>query len=166
MEKVVNEASIRRDLRFDDAEGTACLPNAAIFEELARMGAKTTAWNEFSSTMTFGLEQTKTNQAAKIEKLKKRVKKLEGKKKKRTHGLKRLYKVGLSAKIVSSDEEGLGAQEDASKQGRIAEIDADKDLSLINETSQGQGRVNDQDLLEYMILMVMRCLWMLQLLRM
>nr|GEV06548.1 uncharacterized mitochondrial protein AtMg00810-like [Tanacetum cinerariifolium] len=32
---VVNEASIRRDLRLDDAEGTTCLPNAAIFEELA-----------------------------------------------------------------------------------------------------------------------------------
>nr|GEV06224.1 hypothetical protein [Tanacetum cinerariifolium] len=54
------------------------------------------------------LEQIKTNQAAKIKKLKKRVKKLEGKKKKRTHGLKRLYKVGLSARVESSkEEEGL-----------------------------------------------------------
>nr|GEX40880.1 ribonuclease H-like domain-containing protein [Tanacetum cinerariifolium] len=35
---VVNEASIRRDLRLDDAEGIACLPNTAIFKELARMG--------------------------------------------------------------------------------------------------------------------------------
>nr|GEX49490.1 hypothetical protein [Tanacetum cinerariifolium] len=34
---IVNEASIRRDLRLDDAEGTTCLPNATIFEELARM---------------------------------------------------------------------------------------------------------------------------------
>nr|GEX22507.1 hypothetical protein [Tanacetum cinerariifolium] len=79
------------------------------------------------------LEQINTNQAAKIEKLKKRVKKLEGKKKKRTHGLKIMYKVGLSARIISSDKEGLGDQEDASKQGRIAEIDADEDLSLINQ---------------------------------
>nr|GEU87849.1 ribonuclease H-like domain-containing protein [Tanacetum cinerariifolium] len=76
---VVNEASIRRDLRLDYAKGTACLPNAAIFEELARM-------------RVLSLEQTKTNQAAKIEKLKKRVKKPEGKKKMRTHWLKRLYK--------------------------------------------------------------------------
>nr|GEW81467.1 hypothetical protein [Tanacetum cinerariifolium] len=38
---VVNEASIRRDLRLDDAEGTACLPNVAIFEELARTGVIT-----------------------------------------------------------------------------------------------------------------------------
>nr|GEU78513.1 putative ribonuclease H-like domain-containing protein [Tanacetum cinerariifolium] len=35
---IVNEASIRRDHRLDDAEGTACLPTNAIFEELARMG--------------------------------------------------------------------------------------------------------------------------------
>ncbi|GKD60232.1 hypothetical protein Tco_1297741 [Tanacetum coccineum] len=32
---IINEASIRRDLRLDDAEGTTCLPNATIFEELA-----------------------------------------------------------------------------------------------------------------------------------
>nr|GEY84191.1 hypothetical protein [Tanacetum cinerariifolium] len=60
------------------------------------------------------LEKIKTNQAAEIEKLKKRVKKLEGKKKKRTHGLKRMYKVGLSARIVSSDEEaGENVKQDA-----------------------------------------------------
>nr|GEV22894.1 hypothetical protein [Tanacetum cinerariifolium] len=45
------EDSIRSDLCFDDAEGTACLLNEAIFKGLARMGAKTTSWNEFSSTM-------------------------------------------------------------------------------------------------------------------
>nr|GFB11153.1 hypothetical protein [Tanacetum cinerariifolium] len=66
--------------------------------------------------------------------------------KKRTHRLKRLYKIGLSARIVSSDEEGLGDQKDASKQERIVEIDANEDLSLINETAQDQRRINDQDL--------------------
>nr|GFA51761.1 hypothetical protein [Tanacetum cinerariifolium] len=30
--------------------------------------------------------------------------------------------------------------------GRIAEIDADEDLSLINETTHDQGRMNDEDL--------------------
>nr|GEW96631.1 hypothetical protein [Tanacetum cinerariifolium] len=80
---VINEASIRHDLKLNDAEGTSCLFNAVIFEELARIGydkpsekltfyrafflpqwkffihtilqcisAKTTSWNEFSSTMT------------------------------------------------------------------------------------------------------------------
>nr|GEU35485.1 putative ribonuclease H-like domain-containing protein [Tanacetum cinerariifolium] len=90
---IFNEASIRRDLRSDDAEGTACLPNASIFEELARMGyekpsqkltfykaffspqwkylihtilqclsAKTTAWNEFSSSMTSAIICLANNQ--------------------------------------------------------------------------------------------------------
>nr|GEU50798.1 hypothetical protein [Tanacetum cinerariifolium] len=81
------------------------------------------------------------------DRLKKRVKKLEGKKKKRTHRLKRLYKVELTARVESSEEEeGLGDQEDASKQGRIAEIDANEDLSLIDETTQDQGRMNDKEL--------------------
>nr|GFA26983.1 ribonuclease H-like domain, reverse transcriptase, RNA-dependent DNA polymerase [Tanacetum cinerariifolium] len=268
---IVTEASIRRDLQLQDAEGTACLPNDIIFEELARMCAKTTAWNEFNSTMasaiicltknqkfnffkyifdnmvknleveTFvipsltkkifanikgegkgyseiitplfetmmvqaleevgeglevltdthhtlivtspsssqphkkqklrriqrketevphikpqieesvpthsneplpsgedrmqlselmklctklsdmvlSLEQIKTNQAAEIEKLK---------------------------KIDSFDEKGLGDQEDASKQGRIAEIDVDEDLFLIDETAQDQGKLNEEEM--------------------
>ncbi|GJU00246.1 hypothetical protein Tco_1110584 [Tanacetum coccineum] len=53
-----------------------------------------------------------------------RFKKLEKKGGSRTHGLKRLYKVGLSRRVESSDEEGL-SKEDASKQERIADIDAD-----------------------------------------
>nr|GEY30195.1 uncharacterized mitochondrial protein AtMg00810-like [Tanacetum cinerariifolium] len=48
---IITEESIKCNLQFDDAEGTACLPNDTIFEELARMGAKTTTWNELSSTM-------------------------------------------------------------------------------------------------------------------
>ncbi|GJR51991.1 retrovirus-related pol polyprotein from transposon TNT 1-94 [Tanacetum coccineum] len=48
---------------------------------------------------------TKTAQAQEITSLKKRVKKLERKKRSRTHGLKRLYKVGLSARIDSSNDE-------------------------------------------------------------
>ncbi|GJU53248.1 hypothetical protein Tco_1226962 [Tanacetum coccineum] len=75
------------------------------------------------------LENTKTAQAQEITSLKKRVKKLERKKKARTRGLKRLYKVGLSARIDSSDDEAsLGDQEDASKQGRkIHDIDVDEE---------------------------------------
>nr|GEU78950.1 hypothetical protein [Tanacetum cinerariifolium] len=162
---IITEVSIKRDLQLQDVEGTACLPNAAIFEELARMSAKTISWNKFNSTMASAiiclsnnqkfnfskyildnmkeaeeetevphtepptkehiptpshdplpsgedrlqlnelieictklsdmvlpLKKIKTNQATKIEKLKKRVKKLEGKRKKRTHRLKSLYK--------------------------------------------------------------------------
>ncbi|GJS21606.1 hypothetical protein Tco_0450238 [Tanacetum coccineum] len=80
------------------------------------------------------LETSKTTQALEIESLKRRVKKLEKKQRSRTHKLRRLYKVGLSAKVVSSDDEAsLGDQEDASKQGRkILDIDADEDITLDN----------------------------------
>nr|GEY78850.1 reverse transcriptase domain-containing protein [Tanacetum cinerariifolium] len=34
---VITEASLRNDLKLNDVEGTSCLPNVVIFEELARM---------------------------------------------------------------------------------------------------------------------------------
>ncbi|GKF10024.1 hypothetical protein Tco_0044248 [Tanacetum coccineum] len=78
------------------------------------------------------LENTKTAQAQEITSLKLRVKKLEKKGGSRTHKLKRLYKVGRSARVVSSDEASLGDQEDASKQGRIADIDAYAGINLVS----------------------------------
>nr|GEU58829.1 hypothetical protein [Tanacetum cinerariifolium] len=63
--------------------------------------------------------------------LKRRVKKLEKKNRSKTHKLKRLYKVGLTARVESSDEEILG--EDASKQWRTEAIDADEDITLVND---------------------------------
>ncbi|GJW96710.1 hypothetical protein Tco_0178518 [Tanacetum coccineum] len=90
---VVTEASVRRDLQLEDANGVDCLPNATIFEQLTLMGyeklsqkltfykaffspqwkflihtilqclsAKTTAWNEFSSTMASAIICLATNQ--------------------------------------------------------------------------------------------------------
>nr|GEX57948.1 hypothetical protein [Tanacetum cinerariifolium] len=53
------------------------------------------------------LEKTKTTKAIEIDSLKRRVKKLERRNKSRTHKLKRLYKVGLTARVESSDEESL-----------------------------------------------------------
>ncbi|GKB83690.1 hypothetical protein Tco_0950585 [Tanacetum coccineum] len=77
------------------------------------------------------LEQTKTSQHNEIASLKRRVKKLEKKDRSRTHRLKRLYKVGLTDRVESSDdEESLG--EDASKQGRIDAIDADEEITLVS----------------------------------
>ncbi|GKE28843.1 hypothetical protein Tco_1444227, partial [Tanacetum coccineum] len=307
---IITETSVRSDLKLEDAEGTECLPNAIVFEQLTLMGyenltkkltfykaffspqwkflihtilqclsAKTTAWNEFSSTMAsaviclatnqkfnfskyifdnmvknleggvkflmypstrigegseiptdshhtstttqpstskpqkkqsrrkqrkdtedpqlsgptepvtdgtenmasvpthsndpllsgedrlkltelmelctklserfLALETTKTNQALEIDSLKRRVKKLKKKGGSRTHRLRRLYKVGRSARVVSSDDEGLGDQEDASKQGKkIADIDADAEDTLVDET---QGR-NDEEMFDTCIL--------------
>ncbi|GJZ00133.1 hypothetical protein Tco_0517562 [Tanacetum coccineum] len=35
---IVTESSVRRDLQLEDVEGVDCLPNVAIFEQLALMG--------------------------------------------------------------------------------------------------------------------------------
>ncbi|GKE33279.1 hypothetical protein Tco_1452601, partial [Tanacetum coccineum] len=51
------------------------------------------------------LEHTKTTQALEIDNLKRRVKKLEKKQRSRTHEFRRLYKVGLSARVISSEDE-------------------------------------------------------------
>ncbi|GJT57751.1 hypothetical protein Tco_0992805 [Tanacetum coccineum] len=51
------------------------------------------------------LEMTKTSQQSRIVSLEKSVKKLERRKRSRSHGLKRLYKGGLTARIESSDED-------------------------------------------------------------
>ncbi|GJS14154.1 hypothetical protein Tco_0408626 [Tanacetum coccineum] len=59
---IVTESSIRRDLHLNDAEGTDCLPTATIFEELVRMGVKSTAWNEFSSSIASLIMCLATNQ--------------------------------------------------------------------------------------------------------
>ncbi|GJW03066.1 hypothetical protein Tco_1561922, partial [Tanacetum coccineum] len=82
------------------------------------------------------LETTKTTQANEIAGLKRRVKKLERRNKSRTHGLKRLYKVGSSRRVESfGDEEDLG--EDASKQGRrIHDINTDEDITLVNDDNE------------------------------
>ncbi|GJY40323.1 putative reverse transcriptase domain-containing protein [Tanacetum coccineum] len=229
---IVTETSVRRALQLKDAEGTECLPNATIFEQLTLMGyenltqkltfykaffspqwkflihtilqclsAKTTAWNEFSSTMASAIICLATNQKFNFSKyifdnmvknleggvkflmyprwrrkrprrnnqeeteedikvinprgstelllmrlpnesmymyitndlLLRKVKNLERRSKSRTPRLKRLRKVGRTARIESSEDEGLGAQEDASKQGRkIANLDVDAEVTLVD----------------------------------
>nr|GEY18868.1 hypothetical protein [Tanacetum cinerariifolium] len=55
------------------------------------------------------------------------------------------------ARVESSDEESLG-EENASKQERkITDIDADKGITLVDETAKDQGRFDDQDMFDIMI---------------
>nr|GEV51494.1 hypothetical protein [Tanacetum cinerariifolium] len=155
---IVNEVFIICDLRLDDAEGTACLPNAAIFEELARMGAKTIAWNEFSSTMASAIIFLANNQKFNFSMyiFKSMLKNLEVERKHKSRRKQRKEtevphiepQAEESVPTPSNDPlpSGLGDQEDTSKQGRIAEIDDDEDLSLINETTHDQGRMNEENL--------------------
>ncbi|GKC03364.1 hypothetical protein Tco_0994974 [Tanacetum coccineum] len=80
---------------------------------------------------------SKTAHAKEIASLKKRVKQLEKRKKSRTSGLKRLKKVSSASRVESSNDVSLGAQEDASKQGRkITDLDADAEVTLIDETEE------------------------------
>ncbi|GJX23997.1 hypothetical protein Tco_0228442, partial [Tanacetum coccineum] len=91
------------------------------------------------------LETIKTTQANEIASLKRRVKKLKKRNKSRTHGFKRMYRVGSSRRVESSEDEDLG--EDASKQERrINAIDADEDITLVNDQDDADMfDVNDLD---------------------
>nr|GEV74206.1 reverse transcriptase domain-containing protein [Tanacetum cinerariifolium] len=89
------------------------------------------------------------NQALEIRSLKRRVKRLEKKASKKSYKLKRLYKIGSSTRVESSEDAGLGDQENASKQRRmIDDLDTDHIVALIDET---QGR-KDHDMFDTSIL--------------
>nr|GEV54973.1 uncharacterized mitochondrial protein AtMg00810-like [Tanacetum cinerariifolium] len=63
--------------------------------------------------------------------------------------LKRLYKIGLSARVESYAKEQSLDEEDASKQGRnIADIDENAETTLVNETAEDQGRYDDQEMFD------------------
>nr|GEZ23404.1 hypothetical protein [Tanacetum cinerariifolium] len=59
---IITEAPIRRDLQLTDEEGVECLLYSKIFEQFALMGPKTTAWNEFNSTVASAIICLATNQ--------------------------------------------------------------------------------------------------------
>nr|GEV56305.1 hypothetical protein [Tanacetum cinerariifolium] len=121
-----------RDLKFEDEGGVDCLSNEVIFKQLPLMGVLT-------------LETTKIAQAKEISSLKRRVKRLEKKKKLRTYWIKRLYKIGLSDRVESSAKEQSLGEEDASKQGRnIADINTNAKTILVDETAKDRGRYDDQ----------------------
>nr|GEY21712.1 hypothetical protein [Tanacetum cinerariifolium] len=84
-----------------------------------------------AQTRVLDLEKTKTTQSNEIASLKRRVKKLEKKNRSKTHKLKRLYKVCLTARVESSDDKESFSK-DVSKQGRIEAIDADEDITIVN----------------------------------
>nr|GEY70120.1 ribonuclease H-like domain-containing protein [Tanacetum cinerariifolium] len=91
------------------------------------------------------LKRDKTTQENEIDSLKRKVKKLEKKQRSRTYKLKRLYKVGLTARVESlNDEPSLG--DDASKQGRISDTDADEGITLVSTYDDAEMFDDDQDL--------------------
>ncbi|GJW68696.1 hypothetical protein Tco_0123120 [Tanacetum coccineum] len=175
---IVTEEFVRRDLQLNDEEGTDCLSNATIFEELTRMGAKTTGWNEFGSTMASAIICLATNQKFNFSKyiFESMVKNLENvsaqeemgegsvnptdphhtptiiqpstsqpqkkqkprkpKRKDTEATLNEPSSLGTSSGSGPRRQETMGdtiAQTgDASKQGRIADIDADAGINLVS----------------------------------
>nr|GEU76686.1 hypothetical protein [Tanacetum cinerariifolium] len=128
MKVIITEDSIRSNLRFDDAEGTACLLNEVIFEGLARKRHK---------EMYVISSHTK--------KIFANMRRIGAAYKNRSGGLRRLKKFGSVGRVKSPmEKDGLGSQEDASKQGRmIKEINQNAKIALDDET---QGRTNDDEM--------------------
>ncbi|GKC05375.1 hypothetical protein Tco_0996985 [Tanacetum coccineum] len=143
-------ASHIRHLQLADFDGISFLPTTKIFEQLSlmRYPTQTPVVDEAASTgvdVRYGgatttdtilevgqdLKQTKLTYGAAYTKLIKKVKKLENKVK--SSQARRRARI-----IVSDDEDDL---EDPSKQGRkIAEIDQDPAISLVQHDAEIQGR--------------------------
>ncbi|GKD67177.1 hypothetical protein Tco_1309285 [Tanacetum coccineum] len=126
----------RKDTQIPQSSGpTKHVADEAVYKELddSLVRVVTTASSlEAEQDSVLDLETTKTTQANEIASLKRRIKKLEHKKMSGSNVFKRLYKVGLTTRVESfRDEESLG--KDASKQGRINAIDADEDITLVND---------------------------------
>ncbi|GJV13562.1 hypothetical protein Tco_1355103 [Tanacetum coccineum] len=67
--KVVFEASIRRHLKLEDSDGISTLSTVEIFEQLALMGSKNTAWEQFSSNIATAIICLATNRTFNFSKL-------------------------------------------------------------------------------------------------
>ncbi|GKB00957.1 hypothetical protein Tco_0829001 [Tanacetum coccineum] len=84
-------------------------PTDHIADEVANEENVPTQSNDPTSLKILDLETTKTTQAKEIASLKKRVKKLERKRKSKNPGMKRLFKIGRYAQVVSSEDEEIKA---------------------------------------------------------
>ncbi|GJY12379.1 retrovirus-related pol polyprotein from transposon TNT 1-94 [Tanacetum coccineum] len=144
--KIITEASIRRHLKLEDSDGIPTSPNAKNFKQLALLGPKKTAWEQFSSNIATAIICLATNRTFNFSKMifDGMMKNLDNKTDigvaytKLIMRMKKLEKIVKQSKarrktkiVVSDDEEVL---EDPSKQGRIiAEIDQNPSISLVQD---------------------------------
>ncbi|GJS53487.1 putative ribonuclease H-like domain-containing protein [Tanacetum coccineum] len=68
-EKTITEASLRIHLKLEDSDGLTSLPNTEIFEQLALMGPKKTAWEQFSSNIATAIICLATNKTFNFSKM-------------------------------------------------------------------------------------------------
>nr|GEW87024.1 hypothetical protein [Tanacetum cinerariifolium] len=127
---IISEATIKKDLKFEDEGGVDCLSNEVIFEQLPLM----------CSTMASAIICLATRQKFNFSKyiFDSMVKHLDS-------GTKFL----MYPRVESSAEEQCLDEKDASKQERnIVDIDADAETILVDETAEDQGRYNDQEMFD------------------
>ncbi|GJT46764.1 putative ribonuclease H-like domain-containing protein [Tanacetum coccineum] len=67
--KIIIEASIRMHLKLEDSDGISTLPTTKFFEQLALMGPKKTAWEQFSSNIATAIIFLTTNKTFNFSKL-------------------------------------------------------------------------------------------------
>ncbi|GJV90003.1 hypothetical protein Tco_1533941 [Tanacetum coccineum] len=143
--KTQSKATLNEPSSLGTSSGSGPRRQETIGDTISQTGFENVSktFNDPLLARVIGREKTKTSQAQEITSLKRRVKRLEKKRGSRTHRIKRLYKVGLSRRVESSKDKGLG-EEDASKQRRINDIDANEDIYLVNvNRDEGMFGVND-----------------------
>ncbi|GJU26036.1 hypothetical protein Tco_1164657 [Tanacetum coccineum] len=129
--KTQSKATLNEPSSIETSSGSGPMRQDTIRDTIAQTGFENVSKTS-NDLLLAGVNTPRSDEdTQEFTSLKLRVKKLEKKEGSRTHKLKRLYKVGLSARIESSEDKGLG-EEDASKQGRIDDIDANEDIYLFN----------------------------------
>nr|GEX29383.1 copia protein [Tanacetum cinerariifolium] len=153
---IITEATIIRDLQLEDDEGVDCLPNAKIFEQLTLIGTMASAIIYLATNQKFNFyKYIFDNMVKNLESMNKflmypRNMKRVGKcfSGKETP----LFPTMMVQAQEDMGEESLG-EEDASKYGKnIADIDADKEITLVDETAEDQGRFDDQEMFDTWVL--------------
>ncbi|GJZ47560.1 hypothetical protein Tco_0601392 [Tanacetum coccineum] len=194
---IITEKSVRSDLMLEDANGTECLPNDEIFEQLTLMGTMASAisclatnkkfnfskynfdimmknlegglnflciqaledMGEDSATPTDSHSTPIITQPSSSNSQKKKFRRKQRKDNGYINPIPdeatnedlhlllpviHLKVVGSASRVESSNDDSLGAQDDASKHGRkITDLDADVKVTLIDETQER----NDEEML-------------------
>nr|GEW01557.1 hypothetical protein [Tanacetum cinerariifolium] len=100
-DSLVRAATTASSLEAEQDSGGGPRCQEAMGDTIARLGLREC----LNFLMIHCSQEIKNTQANEIDSLKRRVKKLDKKQRSRTHKLKRLYKVGQTANVESSDDE-------------------------------------------------------------
>ncbi|GJS41901.1 ribonuclease H-like domain-containing protein [Tanacetum coccineum] len=135
--QIAKETSFRSDLNLEDAGWYDCVQLILSFEELSRMGASTEPMIEKETNEESVPEHSYDPSQSGEDRIK--LHELMNLCLQENLLVSKIYRVGSTRRVESSNDEGLGTQEDASKRGRsIEDIDKDAEVSLVDET---QGRM-------------------------